>query len=107
MRNMPYTLINFIKEDPVLKITDIRIRKITAEGKLKAVASVTFDDVFVVHDIKVIDGVHGLFVAMPSRKSPDGEFRDVAHPICTEFREMLTEQVFAAYRAVEDSAAKA
>ena len=107
MRSMPYTLINFTKEDPVLKITDIRIRKITAEGKLKAVASVTFDEVFVVHDIKVIDGLNGLFVAMPSRKSPDGEFRDVAHPISTEFREMLTEQVFAAYRAAEGPAAEA
>ena len=84
-----------------MKITDIRIRKITAEGKLKAVASVTFDDVFVVHDIKIIDGQNGLFVAMPSRKSPDGEFRDVAHPINTEFRELLTAQVFAAYNASE------
>lgn len=63
-----------------MQITDIRVRKLTKEGKMKAVVSVTFDDVFVVHDIKVIDGDKGLFIAMPSRRAGDGEYRDIAHP---------------------------
>ncbi len=70
-------------------ITDVRIRKISSEGKMKAVASVTFDDEFVVHDIKVIEGQSGMFIAMPSRKTPDGEYRDIAHPINQETRERL------------------
>ena len=64
-----------------MNITDVRLRKVGEEGKLKAIASVTFDDEFVVHDIKVIDGQNGLFIAMPSRKIGNGEFRDVAHPL--------------------------
>lgn len=72
-----------------MEITDVRVRKIDREGKLKAVVSVTFDDEFVVHDLKVIESQNGLFIAMPSRKAPDGEFRDVAHPINPQMRERL------------------
>ena len=64
-----------------MQITDVRIRKVDKEGKMKAVVSITIDDEFVVHDIKVIDGEKGLFIAMPSRKASDGEYRDIAHPI--------------------------
>ena len=70
-----------------MQITDIRVRKLTKEGKMKAVVSVTFDDVFVVHDIKVIDGDKGLFIAMPSRRAGDGEYRDIAHPINSDMRD--------------------
>jgi stage V sporulation protein G len=64
-------------------VTDVRVRKVLAEGKMKAIVSVTLDDSFVIHDVKVVEGQNGLFVAMPSRKTPDGEFRDIAHPINT------------------------
>lgn len=80
-----------------MNITDVRIRKINTEGKMKAIVSVTFDDCFVVHDIKIIDGENGPFIAMPSRKMPDGEFKDIAHPINIETRAMLSEAVFTAY----------
>ena len=72
-----------------MTITDVRVRKIASEGKMKAIVSVTFDNEFVVHDIKVIEGQNGLFIAMPSRKTPDGEFKDIAHPINTETRERI------------------
>ena len=72
-----------------MNITDVRVRKITAEGKMKAIVSITIDDVFVVHDIKVIDGEKGLFIAMPSKKATDGEYRDIAHPINSKTREDL------------------
>lgn len=80
-----------------MQITDVRIRKITSEGKMKAIVSVTFDNEFVVHDIKVIDGQMGLFIAMPSRKTPDGEFKDIAHPINTEAREKIQKVILEAY----------
>lgn len=80
-----------------LKITDVRVRKVTEEGKMKAIVSVTFDDEFVVHDIKIIDGQNGLFIAMPSRKMADGEFRDIAHPINATTRQKIQEAVFAEY----------
>ena len=80
-----------------MKITDIRVRKINSEGKMKAVVSVTFDDSFVIHDIKVIEGQEKLFVAMPSRKTPDGEFKDIAHPINAEMREMLEAAIIKEY----------
>ena len=73
-----------------MQITDVRIRKVENAGKLKGVASVTFDEEFVVHDIKVIEGASGVFVAMPSVKNSVGEFKDVAHPIKTELREILS-----------------
>ena len=67
-----------------MQITDVRVRKVTKEGKMRAVVSITIDDVFVVHDIKVIEGEKGLFIAMPSRKASDGDYRDIAHPINSE-----------------------
>ncbi len=76
-----------------MQVTDVRIRKITEEGKMKAIVSVTFDEEFVVHDIKIIEGQNGLFVAMPSRKMPDGEFRDIAHPINAETRQKIQEAI--------------
>lgn len=85
-----------------MNITDIRVRKITAEGRMKAVVSVTFDDAFVVHDIKVIEGQDRLFIAMPSRKTSDGEFKDIAHPINVQMREALQEAVLAKYEETKD-----
>ena len=82
-----------------MTITDVRIRKIAAEGKMKAIVSITFDNEFVVHDIKVIEGQNGLFVAMPSRKTPDGEFKDIAHPINTDTREKIQTSILKAYEA--------
>ena len=81
-------------------ITDIRVRKINSEGRMKAVVSVTFDDAFVVHDIKVIEGQDKLFIAMPSRKTPDGEFKDIAHPINAETRELLHSKILEKYQEV-------
>jgi stage V sporulation protein G len=80
-----------------MDITDVRIRKIGGDGKMKAVASVTFDDEFVVHDIKVIEGQSGLFIAMPSRKTPDGEYRDIAHPINSDMRGRLQDLILGRY----------
>ena len=86
-----------------MNITDVRFRKISKEGKMKAVVSVTIDDEFVVHDIKVIEGDKGLFIAMPSRRSSDGEYRDVAHPINTSTRERLQAVILEAYEKAEES----
>ena len=72
-----------------MRITDVRVRKVAKDGKMKAVVSITLDDEFVVHDIKVIEGEKGLFIAMPSRKASDGEYRDIAHPINSETRERI------------------
>lgn len=87
-----------------MEITDIRVKKIvtenSAESKMKAVVSVTFDDCFVVHDIKIIDGQEKLFTAMPSRKTQDGEFKDVAHPINREMRVKLEEAILEKYQRV-------
>ena len=83
-----------------MQITDIKVRKINAEGRMKAVVSVTFDDAFVVHDIKVIEGQDKLFIAMPSRKTPDGEFKDIAHPINSEMRELLQTKILEKYEEV-------
>ena len=80
-----------------MEITDVRIRKISEEGKMKAVVSITFDDEFVVHDIKIIDGQNGLFVAMPSRKDENGIFRDIVHPITAEARKMIEDVILDAY----------
>ncbi|WP_350343730.1 septation regulator SpoVG [Proteinivorax tanatarense] len=87
-----------------MKVTDIRIRRVNKEGKMKAIVSVTFDDEFVVHDIRVIEGTNGFFVAMPSRKGNDGEHRDIAHPIKTETRSMIQEAVLEAYRNYKEEA---
>ena len=81
-----------------MNITDIRMRKIEKEGKMKAVASITIDDEFVVHDIKIIEGEKGLFIAMPSRKATDGEFKDIAHPIRSDTRAKLQDMILDRYR---------
>lgn len=80
-----------------MRITDVRIRKINKEGRMKAIVSVTFDEAFVVHDIKVIEKDEGIFIAMPSRKTADGEFRDIAHPINQAAREMIQSAVLNEY----------
>lgn len=80
-----------------MNITDVRIRKLKDDGKMKAVVSVTFGDAFVVHDIKIIEGQNGLFVAMPSRKVGESDYRDIAHPINSETRTELQQVIFAAY----------
>ncbi len=80
-----------------MQITDVRVRRITKEGKMKAVVSITIDDEFVVHDIKVIDGEKGLFIAMPSKKATDGEYRDIAHPINSATREAIQKIILEAY----------
>lgn len=80
-----------------MRITDIRVRKVTKEGKMKAVVSITIDEEFVVHDIKVIEGEKGLFIAMPSRRASDGEYRDIAHPINSRTRERMQSLVLEKY----------
>ena len=85
-----------------MTITDVRVRKIASEGKMKAIVSVTFDNELVVHDIKVIEGQNGLFIAMPSRKTPDGEFKDIAHPINTETREKIQSAILTAYEEAKE-----
>ena len=85
-----------------MNITDIRIRKIEALGKMKAIVSVTFDDMFVVHDMKVIEGQSGLFIAMPSRKTPSGEYKDIAHPINSETRELIQQRILKEYEAMPE-----
>lgn len=88
-------------------ITDVRVRKIAKEGKMKAVVSITLDDEFVVHDIKVIEGEKGLFIAMPSRKAADGEYRDIAHPINSTTRERIQKMILEAYeKAAEEPEAE-
>ena len=80
-----------------MQITDVRIRKVEKEGKMKAVVSITIDEEFVVHDIKVIDGEKGLFIAMPSRKAADGEYRDIAHPINSDTRNKIHQIILEKY----------
>ena len=82
-----------------MQITEIRIRKVTAEGKLKAYVTVTFDNCFVVHNVKIIEGKTGLFIAMPSRKTSSGDYKDVAHPISPDFRTELQDKILAEYDA--------
>ena len=81
-----------------MRITDVRVRRITQSGKMKAVVLITLDNEFVVHDIKVIDGEKGLFIAMPSRKSADGEYRDIAHPINADMRKLVEDTILQTYR---------
>lgn len=83
-----------------MQITDVRIRKISKEGKMRAIVSITLDGEFVVHDIKVIEGEKGLFIAMPSRRAGDGEYRDIAHPINSQTREMIQNIILERYEAV-------
>lgn len=85
-----------------MQITDIRVRKVEKEGKMKAIVSITIDDEFVVHDIKVIEGDKGLFIAMPSRRASDGEYRDIAHPINSATRERIQHLILEKYREETD-----
>ena len=83
-------------------ITDVRVRRVAKEGKMKAVVSITIDDEFVVHDIKVIEGEKGLFIAMPSRKASDGEYKDIAHPINSSTREKIQRIILEKYEATTE-----
>ncbi len=83
-----------------MNITDVRIRKVNDDGKMKAVVSITFDNEFVVHDIKIIEGQNGLFIAMPSRKMGEGDFRDIAHPLVSETRNKIRDAIFEEYDKV-------
>lgn len=86
-----------------MQITDVRIRKVEKQGKMKAVVSITIDEEFVVHDIKVIEGDKGLFIAMPSRRAADGEYRDIAHPINSSTRERIQQLILERYQEAEES----
>ncbi|PRO64418.1 septation regulator SpoVG [Alkalicoccus urumqiensis] len=86
-----------------MEVTDVRLRRVQTEGRMRAIASITLDDEFVVHDIRVIDGNNGMFVAMPSKRTPDGEFRDIAHPISSRSREKIQGAVLHAYEEAEAS----
>ena len=85
-----------------MEITDVRLRRVQTDGRMRAIASITLDDEFVIHDIRVIDGNTGLFVAMPSKRTPDGEFRDIAHPINSNTRNKIQDIVLEAYHASKD-----
>lgn len=85
-----------------MKVTDVRLRKIQTDGRMKALVSITLDDVFVIHDLRVIEGNSGLFVAMPSKRTPDGEFRDIAHPINSEMRQEIQEAVMKVYDETDE-----
>ena len=80
-----------------MKVTDVRIRRLNQEGKMRAIVSVTLNDQFVVHDVRVIEGTNGYFVAMPSKRTPNGEFKDIAHPINTEARQEIQQEILEAY----------
>ena len=89
-----------------MNITDVRVRKVATEGKMKAVVSITIDEEFVVHDIKVIEGEKGLFIAMPSRKAADGEYRDIAHPINSATRDRIQGIILEKFREVMEAEEK-
>ncbi len=91
------TAVQALEGGDSVEITDIRVKKVASEGKMKAVASVTFDNAFVVHDIKVIEGQEKLFTAMPSRRTPENEFKDIAHPINAQMREILEKAIISKY----------
>ena len=86
-----------------MNITDVRVRKVAKEGKMKAVVSITVDNEFVVHDIKVIEGEKGLFIAMPSRKATDGEYRDIAHPINSDTRDRIQGVILEKYEEMAEN----
>ena len=90
-----------------MEVTDVRLRRVNTEGRMRAIASITFNEEFVIHDIRVIDGNNGLFVAMPSKRTPDGEFRDIAHPINSGTRTKIQDAVIAEYDRVGEEEAKA
>jgi len=85
-----------------MNITDVRIRRITTGGKMKAVVSITIDDCFAIHDIKIIESQNGLFIAMPSRKTPDGQFKDIAHPINSETRKTIEKLILEKFDELEE-----
>lgn len=87
-----------------MQITDVRLRRVKTDGRMKAIASITIDDEFVVHDIRVIDGNNGMFVAMPSKRTPDGEFRDIAHPISSATRSKIQSAVLTEYELAGQTA---
>ena len=89
-----------------MQITDVRVRKVAKEGKLKAVVSITMDEEFVVHDIKVIEGEKGLFIAMPSKKALDGEYRDIAHPISSATRDCIQTTILEKYQEILEEPAE-
>lgn len=91
---------NILKGLEHMEITDIRIRQMASDARMKAVVSVTFDNSFVVHDIKIIEGEDRLFIAMPSRKTPDNEFKDIAHPINPEMRQSLSDMILQKYESM-------
>ncbi len=86
-----------------MNITNIRVKKLSKENKIKGIASITFDDSFVIHDIKIIEGDRGLFIAMPSRKSLNGEYKDIAHPINSNAREVLQKQILEVFENTEET----
>ncbi|EPQ8839528.1 septation regulator SpoVG [Listeria monocytogenes] len=90
-----------------MQVTDVRLRRVETDGRMRAIASITLDEEFVVHDIRVIDGNNGLFVAMPSKRGVDGEFRDIAHPINSDTRAKIQEVVLAEYERVGEEEATA
>jgi len=85
-----------------MKITDVRLKKVDGHNRLKAIASVTIDDCFVIHELRIIEGDNGLFIAMPSRKLPEGEFKDIAHPINAQTREQLEKAIIDEYNKQEN-----
>lgn len=86
-----------------MEVTDVRLRRVSAEGKMRAIASITFNEEFVVHDVRIIDGNNGLFVAMPSKRTAEGEFRDIAHPINSTTREKIQAAVLKEYESREET----
>ncbi len=85
-----------------MKVTDVRLRKIQTDGRMKALVSITLDEAFVIHDLRVIEGNSGLFVAMPSKRTPDGEFRDIAHPINSDMRQEIQDAVLKVYDETDE-----
>ncbi|AVP35836.1 septation protein SpoVG [Staphylococcus felis] len=85
-----------------MKVTDVRLRKIQTDGRMKALVSITLEEAFVIHDLRVIEGNSGLFVAMPSKRTPDGEFRDIAHPINSEMRQEIQDAVMKVYEETDE-----
>ena len=85
-----------------MKVTDVRLRKIQTDGRMKALVSITLDEAFVIHDLRVIEGNSGLFVAMPSKRTPDGEFRDIAHPINSDMRQEIQDAVMKVYAETDE-----
>ena len=86
-----------------MKVTDVRLRKIKTDGRMKALVSITLDEAFVIHDLRVIEGNSGLFVAMPSKRTPDGEFRDIAHPINSDMRQEIQDAVMKVYDETDEA----